>query len=522
MRVCSILPRSAAAGLSLVALLLCPACASSPSGTSPQTLVVGVEAGPGPIDPRRGGDQATSRVNDLLFEGLVRVDVDGSIQPALAESWEIPDPLTYVFHLRNGVLFHDGSSFGSEDVRQTLETILDPGFPTYRKEDFRHVAQVEAPDRRTVVIRLSRPFAPLLFNLAVGIVPAESGRDPGEPLAGTGPYRLLEHRPDRFVLFERFDGYYLGPARMPAVRFKIVPQVTVRMLELRKGSVQMVVNDLDPDILQQFRDDPGFQVLEAPGCTYAYVGFNLRDPLLSDRRVRRAIAMAINRREMVDEWARGTAIPASGLIPPMSWAWVPDLPQPPFDPAGARALLDQAGYPDPDGPEGPGPRFSLEFKGSTSDISRQKSAILKEYLRRVGIELNIRQLEWGTFYEDIRKGFFQIYSLNWTGIGLLDPDILRTRFHSDLAPPAGLNRGHYGNPAVDRLLEAGLRSPLKNERYPLYAEAQRLIAEDLPYVSLWYKKNHAVVQQGLAGFTLSPSGDFYYLKDVHDTRTDRQ
>lgn len=514
--------KAAVSGLLFAALFIVAACGTSQRQDGPQTLVVGVEAGPGTIDPRRGGDQATSRVNDLLFDGLVRVDHDGLIQPALAESWEIPDPLTYIFHLREGVRFHDGSSFGSEDVRQTLETILSPDFPTYRKEDFSHVEQVETPDRLTVLIRLHRPFAPLLFNLAVGIVPAESGRDPGELLPGTGPYRLVEHRPDRYVLFARHDDYYLGPASMPAIRFKIVPQVTVRMLELRKGSVQMVINDLNPDILQQFRDNPGFQVLETAGCTYAYIGFNLTDPVLGDLRVRQAIAMAINREEMVNDWALGTAVPASGLIPPMSWAWVPDLPQPPYDPAAARALLDRAGYPDPDGPDGAAVRFSLEFKGSTSDVSRQKSAILKEYLRQVGIELKIRQLEWGTFYEDIRKGFFQIYSLNWTGIGLLDPDILRTRFHSALAPPAGLNRGQYGNPEVDRLLEAGLESPLQEERFPLYAEAQRLIADDLPYINLWYKKNYVVLQKGLAGFTLSPTGDFYYLKDVHDTHAGEQ
>ncbi len=514
--------RRIAAGLVLAALVFCWSCGTSPEETGPPPLVVAVEAGPGPIDPRRGGDQATSRVNDLLFDGLIRVGEDGSIQPALARSWEIPDPLTYIFHLRDGVTFHDGSSFGSEDVRQTLETILSPDFPTYRREDFRHVVRVETPDRLTVVIHLGQPFAPLLFNLAVGIVPAESGRDPGEDLPGTGPYRLDEHRPDRFVQFQRNDRYYLGPARMEVIRFKIVPQVTVRMLELRKGSVQMVINDLNPDILQQFRGNPDFQVLETPGCTYAYIGFNLTDPLLSDRRVRRAIAMAINIDEMVNDWARGTSVPATGLIPPMSWAWVPDLPRPPFDPPAAMELLDRAGFPDPDGPDGPAPRFSLEFKGSTSDVSRQKSAILKEYLRQVGIELNIRQLEWGTFYEDIRKGFFQIYSLNWTGIGLLDPDILRTRFHSALTPPAGLNRGKYGNPEVDRLLEAGLRSPLEEERYPLYAEAQRLIARDLPYISLWYKKNSAVLRRGLKGFTLTSTGDFYYLKDVYDGNSDTE
>ncbi len=508
------------ANLLLISLLVAPtACGPLEPPDSDDTLVVGVESGPGPIDPRRGGDQATSRVGNLLFDGLVRVGDDGSIRPSLAEQWEITDPLTYIFHLRDGVEFHDGSSFGSEDVKATLDTILSPDFPTYRKEDFRHVAAVEAPDRLTVVIRLDEPFAPLLFNLAVGIVPAESGTDPGQPMPGTGPYRLLEQKSDQYVLFQRFDRYFLGAARMERIRFKIVPQMTVRMLELRKGSVDLVVNGLNPDILERFRDNPDFQVMETHGCTYAYIGFNLTDPLLADQRVRRAIAMAINRQEMVKHWALDTVTPASGLIPPMCWAWVPDLPQPPHNPAAARALLDQAGHPDPDGPRGPAPRFSLEFKGSTSDISRQKAAILKEYLKDVGIELKIRQLEWGTFYEDVRKGFFQVYSLNWTGIGLLDPDILRTRFHSALVPPAGLNRGQYSNPEVDRLLEAGLHSPDPQERYPLYAEAQRIIAEELPYISLWYKKNNAVLRSGLTGFTLSPTGDFYHLKDVHDHDT---
>lgn len=511
--------RCLAAAMILFGLTTVPACAPPRDGAGPERLVVGVEAGPGAIDPRRGGSQATSRVVHLVYDGLVRIDERGEIVPALARRWEIPDPLTYVFHLRDGLRFHDGTACDAEDVRRTLETILDPEFPTYRKEDFRNVERVEAPDRLTVVIRLREPFAPLLFNLTVGIVPAECGFETGEPPPGTGPYRLAAHRTDRYIDFERFDDYALGPVRTAAVRFKIVPQVTVRMLELRKGSVDMVVNDLDPDILELFRGDSRFRVMESPGCTYAYVGFNFTDPLLADRRVRQAIAMAIDVDEMVTHWARGTADPASGLIPPMSWAWVPDLPRPPFDPAGARALLDRAGWPDPDGPQGPAPRFSLAFKATTSDVSRQKSAILKEYLRRVGIELKIRQLEWGTFYEDIRKGAFQVYSLNWTGVGLLDPDILRTRFHSALVPPRGLNRGQYSNPAADRLFDEGLRLPDRGERYAVYAEAQRLLAEDLPYISLWYKKNHAVLRAGLDGFTLGPTGDFYFLKDVHDDRT---
>jgi len=505
--------------LLLLLLLPIPGCGPADGMVDGPVLVVAVEAGPGPIDPRRGGSQATSRVNDLLFEGLVRVGARGSIEPCLAERWEITDPLTYVFHLRDGVTFHDGSSLDAEDVKATLETILSPDFPSYRKEDFRHVAVVEAPERLIVVIRLERPFAPLLFNLAVGIVPAKSGHDPGSGLPGTGPYRLVEHRPDRHVDFERFGHYHGKPARMKNIRFKIVPNVTVRMLELRKGSADMVVNDLNPDILLQFRDNPGFQVMETDGCTYSYIGFNLDHPLLARHEVRRAMAMAIDIDEMVTHWARGTAVPASGLIPPMSWAWVPDLPTPTFDPAGARALLDRAGLPDP---EGPAPRLSLEFKGSTSDISRQKAAIFKEYLKEVGIELKIRQLEWGTFYDDVKKGAFQVYSLNWTGIGLLDPDILRTRFHSVQAPPNGLNRGRYANPNVDRLLEAGIHSPFREDRYPIYAEAQRLIATDLPYISLWYKKSYAVLRAGLDGFTLTPTGDFHHLKDVHDIASDEE
>jgi len=519
MTFCSPVRCRATAALTLFVLWMLHACSPPRGDAGLETLVVGIEAGPGPIDPRRGGSQATSRVVHLVYDGLVRIDEHGEIIPALARDWEIPDPLTYVFHLRDGIRFHDGTACDAEDVRCTLETILDPDFPTYRKEDFRNVERVEAPDRQTVVIRLREPFAPLLFNLTVGIVPAECGFAPEAPPPGTGPYRLAAHRADRHVHFTRFDDYCLGAARMAEVRFKIVPQVTVRMLELRKGSVDMVVNDLNPDILELFRDDPRFRVMESPGCTYAYVGFNFNDPLLADPRVRQAIAMAIDVDEMVTHWARGTAVPATGLIPPMSWSWVPDLPRPSFDPAGARTLLDEAGHPDPDGPDGPAPRFSLAFKATTSDVSRQKSAILKEYLRRVGIELNIRQLEWGTFYEDIRKGAFQIYSLNWTGMGLLDPDILRTRFHSALVPPRGLNRGHYANPEVDRLFDAGLRLPYREERYKIYAEAQRLLAEDLPYVSLYYKKNHAVLRAGLTGFTLGPTGDFYFLKDVHDERT---
>jgi peptide/nickel transport system substrate-binding protein len=239
----------------------------------------------------------------------------------------------------------------------------------------------------------------------------------------------------------------------------------------------------------------------------------MRDPILADRRMRHAIGYAIDRDAIIKYMRRGLGRPASGLLPDLAWAFEPNVHRFTHDPALAMRLLDEAGYPDPDG-DGPRPRLRLSLKISTNEETRLQSTVVQEDLRRVGIDLDLRSYEFATFYDDVLKGNFQMFSLIWTGGSLVNPDILRRVFHSDQIPPLGFNRGYYRNQDVDRLLDHATQSTDEDARAMAYRQAQRLVAEDAPYIPIWNRTNVIVAQNSLDGLHLNAIGDFQALKDV--------
>jgi peptide/nickel transport system substrate-binding protein len=244
-----------------------------------------------------------------------------------------------------------------------------------------------------------------------------------------------------------------------------------------------------------------------------YVGVNLRDSRLRDVRVRQALAYAIDREAIVKYLRRGLAVPATGMLSPLSWAAARDIPEYAHDPGRAKELLDEAGYRDPDG-DGPLPRLTLTLKVSNSEFNRLQSSVIQQNLREVGVDLDVRTFEFATLYADVLSGNFDLYTLQWTAGALADPDILRRVFHSTQVPPVGFNRGHYSNPQVDGLLDRASAAIDEPTRLTLYGEVQRIIARDVPYVSLWYKTNVAITQRALTGVRLNPLGDFSFFKDV--------
>jgi peptide/nickel transport system substrate-binding protein len=463
------------------------------------------------LDPRVGTDAASQKIHQLLFSTLVRIDEQLRVVPELAESLEQPDPVTYVAHLRHGVRFHNGRELTSDDVVYTFRSFLDPNFRG-RSSAYRQVAAVNARDRYTVEFKLKAPAGSFPINLVMGIVQSESGEANARAPIGTGPYRLVQFTPDDRVVVAAFKEYYGGRPRNEGLILKVIPDDTMRGLELRKGSADLVVNDLSPDIVWQLRQEGRMQVATAPGTDYAYVGMNLQDPILSHRDVRRAIGYAIDRDAIVKYLRRGFATTAVGIVPPMSWAFEARVFDFKYDPAEAERLLDAAGYPDPDGP-GPLPRLRLSLKTSTSEVYRLQAAAIQHDLARVGIALEIRSSELQTLSADVRRGSFQLYTLQW--VGVTDPDMLRMVYHSGQQPPIGLNRVHYSNAEVDRLIERASMATTEAERGEMYTGAQRLIAEDVPYISLWYRTNVAIFQPDIRGVSLSPIADYTFLRHVY-------
>lgn len=495
----------------LAALLAFAACAPGPPPSS-GAITIALANSPANLDPRVGSDEASQRVHQLLYSSLVRVDDDLRVVPELAERIERPDARTYVIRLRPGVRFHDGRALTADDVVYTFRSFLDPAFVSPRKGAYRLVQSVDAVDPRTVRFVLKEPFGSFDVNLVMGIVPADAGAELARQPIGTGPYRLVAFVADDRVVLAPFADCFEGAPRNDGLVLKVVPDDTMRGLELRNGSADLVVNDLSPDIVHQLRAEGHLGFEATPGTDYAYIGLNLRDPALRDRRVRQAIGFAVDGRAIVDHLRRGLAAQAVGLVPTMSWAFEPSVFSFTHDPARAGRLLDQAGYPDPDR-DGPRPRLRLSLKTSTSEIYRLQAAVIQHDLHQIGIDVDVRSYEFATLYADVLRGNFQMYTLQWVGVS--DPDMLRRVFHSKQMPPTGFNRGFYENAEFDRVIDAATVATDEAARKALYGQAQRLIAEDAPYISLWTKTNVAVFQPAIRGVRLSPMASFSFLKDVY-------
>jgi len=462
------------------------------------------------LDPRVGADEASQKAHQLLYNSLVHLDSNLTVATELAESLERPDPVTYVARLRHGVRFHDGSDLTAKDVAYTFRSFLDPAFRG-RSGAYTNVQSVEIVDPYTVAFHLKTPSASFPINLVMGIVKDGSGTANARTPIGTGPYKRQSFKPDDRIVLTRFDGYYEGPAKNSGVVLKVVPDDTMRGLELRKGAVDLVVNDVAPDIVWQMQRDGKLRIATGPGTDYAYIGLNLKDPLLQRLEVRQAIGYAIDREAIVKYLRRGFASTAVGIVPPMSWAFQREVFDFRYDPAEAVRLLDAAGLPDPDG-AGPRPRLTLTLKTSTSEMYRVQAAAIQQDLARVGIKLEVRSQEFATLLGDVVKGNFQMFTAQF--VGGVDPDMLRRVFHSSQAPPNGLNRARYRNADVDRLIDQASGTTDDGQRRVLYGEAQAAIARDAPLISLWYKTNVAVFQPDIQGVRLSPIADFTFLKDV--------
>lgn len=483
-------------------------CSHSPH-SDPASLTFLIESNPTNLDPRYATDAQSQRIDSLLFSSLVERDEQMNPRGDLAERWETPGPLTYVFHLRPGVLFHDGRPVTSADVKSTLEFIMNPANRSPKRGAFRMVASVEAPDASTVIFHLNEPYASFLWNLSrlgIGIVPAGSGADFSQHPIGSGPFRFVSQKQDDEVVIERNPAYFRGDPALSRVRFRIVPDAIVRALELRKGAADLEMSSLSPDMVPVLARQPSLDITQRPGTNLAYLGLNLEDPALGRREVRQALAFATDPESLIHYLLRGQARPASGILPPAHWAYEPNVATYPYDPARAEQLLDAAGFPRRNG----GTRLRLTLKASTDEQARLVGAALQEQWRRVGVDLELRPLELATLLSDASRGNFQICYLRWVG-GNLDPDILEFAFSSKRFPPDGANRGHYRNPRMDTLTDQIHAEMNREKRKALCSEAQKILAEDLPYIPLWFTDVVSVHRRALGVLDLSPAGDYDFL-----------
>jgi peptide/nickel transport system substrate-binding protein len=523
---------------SALAPIACLLIALAVSGCAEQQRPAGdivfvIESNPANLDPRYASDAQSQRIDKLLFDGLVERDAEMNLHGDLAESWDTPDPLTYIFHLRKGVNFHDGRKLTSTDVKATIEFMMNATNKSPKRGAFRMIASIEVPDASTVVFHLKEPAASFLWNMersAVGIAPANAGTDFARHPIGSGPFRFVSQTQDDAVVIERNENYaQAGPqegqpntevaevgarsaqsskaaAATQRVTFRIVPDAIVRALELRKGSADLEMSSLSPDMIPVLAKQADLTVSERAGTNFAYLGTNLQDPILGKREVRQALAYATDRQSLMKYLLRNEAQLATGILPPNHWAYEGNVRKYDYDPAAAEGLLDRAGFPRAANRI----RMHITLKVSTDEQARLVGAALQDQWRRVGVELEMRPLEIATLFSDLGKGNFQISYLKWVGANN-DPDVFELVFNSKRIPPDGPNRGRYRHPRVDELTEKIRVEMDREKRKILCSEVQKIIAEDLPYVPLWYTDVVSVHRKSLGEVKLTPMGDYDFL-----------
>jgi peptide/nickel transport system substrate-binding protein len=355
----------------------------------------------------------------------------------------------------------------------------------------------------------------MLWNLsdgAFGVIPAGSGEELARHPIGSGPFRFVSAIQDREVVLERNPDYWQSAPSIARVRFNVVPDATTRALELRKGTADVAINAFPADTVMALMKEPTLEVERAPGTIYTYLALNLRDPVLRDVRVRQALACAIDRPTIIEFLLHGLARPASSVLPPESWAYDRAAPTYPHDPAHARRVLDEAGYK----PGADGIRFHLVMKTSTDESARLLAAVLQQQFRDIGVALDIRSYEFATFYSDVTKGAFQMYSLRWIG-GNEDPDIFESVFATASFAPKRANRSYYSNPEVDRLIADARATTDQKRRENDYISVQQIIGRELPYISLWYLDNTLVHSRRLTGVHPGSSGNYDFLRSAKIT-----
>ena len=498
---------SIALAIALITLASCGGEKKESGATAGKRLIVMVQSSPTNLDPRVGQDNVSGRIYDLCCRGLIQVTPELDYAPDLAQSWETPDDKTIVFHLNPAAKFQDGRPVTAQDVKWTYDSVMQQKVVNSKASGYSAVDHLETPDAQTVVFKLKEPNGGLFDNLNMGIVPAgaDANTFKTRPIS-FGPYKVVSYKTDESVELEANENWIGGAPKIKRLTVRIIPDSTTRVLELRRGTVNFEVNQIPFENVGELEKSDKLQVVKKPGSVWQYLAFNLRKPILAKVEVRRAIAHAIDRQRIVQDLLRGHGVVTDSMLMPIHWAHADNLPAYPYVPNRAKQLLDEAGYKDPDG-DGPLPRFELNFKTSTDVEANLRAQMIQQMLAEVGIKVNILSSEFGTFFEDIGKGNFDMYSLSRNGIG--DPDFYYIIFFSKNMPPEGQNRGYYSNPRIDKLIMEGRSTFDRAKRKQIYGDVQRIVQEDLPYVSLYHQINVAVMDKNLQGYVMYPAG--FYL-----------
>jgi peptide/nickel transport system substrate-binding protein len=485
----------------ILGLACCLMVMSGCSKPNKEIIKFGLASAPITLDPRYATDAASSRINRLFYEQLVGFDSSMSPVPQLAD-WKMLSPVHYRFRLLNNKKrFHNGMKLSAEDVKATYEFILREDNVSPHRALLSVIQRIVSPDPTHIDFFLNKPDPLFPGYLVIGIIPAPliATRHPFNRHAiGSGVFKWVAWTHQGNLQLSRMNDNQL-------IEFVTIPDSTVRVLKLLNGEIDMLQNDLSPELVGFLKQQSGFNVSESRGSNFTYLGFNLRDPVVGRYKVRRAIAHAIDRSAIIKYLFRGTAQTANSVLPPDHWAGISTFTPYAYDQKTARDLLASLGY----SKHNP---LEISYKTSVDSFRLRIATIIQSQLAEVGIKVTIKSYDWGSFYGDIKAGKFQMYSLSW--VGIKSPDIFRTIFHSKSIPPHGANRGRFSDPELDDLLDKVQTEPEKIIQKVYYHKIQQRIIATLPYVPLWFEQHVFTTTDVMKGFSLNLEGNYDGLMTV--------
>jgi len=471
------------------------ACADSDRNS----IAFGLNTAPVTLDPRFATDAVSYRITRLLYRSLIDFDEQYQVIADLA-TWEQIALDHYRFTLGNeGREFHNGTRLTANDVKATYASVLDPANISPHRSSVLMIKEMVVVDENVIDFKLSHHDPLFPGRLVIGILPEEliAEQHPfNRKPVGSGAMRVLKWEDD-----SRLELLRLGDNQV--IEFIALKDPTVRVLKLLRGEIDIVQGDLPPEIVKWLAERDAIEVKRKQGSTFSYIGFNLEDPVTGNALIRRAIAYAIDRDAIIKYVMGESARKAETLLPADHWAGNANLSGYEYSPGKAKALLKQAGY-DLATP------LTLSYKTSSNPFRLRLATIIQGQLKLVGIDVDIRSYDWGTFYADIKAGRFQMYSLSWVGLKM--PDVFRYVFHSSAIPPNGANRGRFVNEQVDSLIELAEVEPSLIKQAEYYRQVQEIIFDVLPTIPLWYEDNVLAIRKNIKGYELSEDGNFDTLK----------
>ncbi len=482
-------------------------------------------AEPSILNPMLASDSASFDIIDLVFNGLLKYNKDIKLIGDLAESWNVsPDNLTITFHLRQNVKWHDGFPFTSEDVVFTYHKLIDPDVKTPFASNFQLVSSVTAPDPNTVVVKYKEAFAPALESWGMGILPKHVfGQMSAEEFnksdfnrfpIGTGPYKFKEWHSGQNIVLEANPDYFEGRPFIDKYVYQIIPDQSVQLLSLKTHNVDMM--SLRPDQYSKDMTTPEFEKefnnFRYPSFSYTYLAYNLKNPLFKDSRwTRQALSYAINRQEIIDGVLQSMGTICTGPFPNRSWAYNPNVKPYEYDPERARKMLAGIGWKDTNGDgylEKGGRKFEFTILTNQGNKERELSAtIIQEQLKKIGVKVNVRILEWSTLiHQYVDKKDFDSVLMGWNMTP--DPDCFDI-WNSEKTKEGEYNFISYKNPQVDILLALGRKTFDMEERKKIYFKVHALIAEDQPYAFLYVRDSLVALDKRFRGVKVEPLGIGY-------------